>query len=442
MRNDVSESWFAGRDLCLPGAPVVSDGSESERGRSPADRGRRSVVGRAGVLSRPGFDPSRVRVVRVADVESERVCWLWPGRLPLGKLVVVEGDPGLGKSTVLLDLAARITRGSQMPDGAAGVDAADVVLLSAEDGVADTIRPRLEAAGGDLDRVHILEAVASEGGGLRPPELPGDCDALRSVVGERGAVLVVVDPLVAFLAAGVNSWRDHDVRRALHPLAAVAEQARCCIVVVRHLTKGGNLQALYRGGGSIGIAGAARLVLLVAPDPQDESRRVLAVVKSNLAVKAESLAYRLVPDPEHDVARVEWLGTTSYSADELVRQPPDDEERTALAEAQAFLRDAFPDGPRPAAEVKREARDTGISDRTLERARRSLGIESRRDAFGGPYRWHPPEHLAALGEHGQHGEAGEHGESRMDLGIAPVDSSHARQASLSGELGEQGEAAA
>jgi RecA-family ATPase len=202
-------------------------------------------------------DTPRLVVRRVADVPRERVTWLWPDYLPAAKVVVLDGDPGLGKSTVVADLAARITVGKPMPDGSGGGDPRAVVLASAEDGLADTIRPRLELAGADLTRVAVIEAVELPEGRTAPLELPGDLEALEAVVRDVRARLVTIDPLVAFLAGTVNANRDQDVRRALHPVKDMAERTGAAILVVRHLRKAATDSAVQRGGGSIGIIGAA-----------------------------------------------------------------------------------------------------------------------------------------------------------------------------------------
>ena len=182
-----------------------------------------------------------------------------------------------------------------MPDGEPGEDRepAGVVILSAEDDLRDTIRPRLDAAGADVDRVLALEVVPDVEGGERLPTLPIDAHYILTAVRLMGACLVVVDPLSAYLGVTINSHRDQDCRRALWPLAKLAEETGAAVVVVRHLNKGNASNPLYRGGGSIGIIGAARLGLLVARDPDNGDRRVLASTKCNLAKLPASLGFAL-----------------------------------------------------------------------------------------------------------------------------------------------------
>jgi RecA-family ATPase len=159
----------------------------------------------------------------LSEVEPEQVEWLWPGRLPLGKLAVLDGDPGLGKSVVTLDVAARLSVGLELPDGQP-CEPAGVVLLSAEDGLRDTIRPRLDAAGADSERIFALSTVVEAKGGERMISLTKDLTVIERAIERVEAGLVVVDPLTAFLSEKTDSHKDQDVRRALAPLAALAER--------------------------------------------------------------------------------------------------------------------------------------------------------------------------------------------------------------------------
>jgi len=361
--------------------------------------------------------------VRLSDVEPEKVNWLWPARLPAGKLVILDGDPGVGKSTLAVDIAARVSTGRGWPDGGTCPTGA-VLILSAEDGLADTIRPRLDAAAGDPTRVHALTEIryVGEDGQLRarPPTL-SDVDELEEAIRRTGALLVVVDVLMAFLPGGVDSHRDSDVRSVLHRLAALAERTGCVILLLRHLNKSSGGSPLYRGGGSIAFIGAARSALLAAVDPEDDSRRVLAVTKANLSAMPPALGYRLVDSAENGCARVDWLGPTGHSAGDLLRRVDDDDE-TAGPRDQAvdWLGEVLADGPLPAREVKALARSAGISDRTLDRARQRAQIVTERSGFGrgSTYVWRatgapcsPPEpharHVRQLSEGGVHGVHGD-----------------------------------
>jgi hypothetical protein len=328
----------------------------------------------------------RVRKVRLSDVTPERVSWLWKDRIPLGKITVLDGDPGLGKSTLALDLAARVTTGRPMPDGSQG-RLGDVWLLSAEDGAADTILPRLEAAGGAPARVQLLEGIPVEGEADRLPELPEDVARLEAELG--GALLVVVDPLMAYLGGDTNAHRDQDVRRALAPLAAMASRTGAAVVVIRHLNKGaGGANPLYRGGGSIGIVGAARSGLLVARDPEDPEGRVLAVTKANLAREAPAL--RFAPVDAGGVPVIDWRGECAHTAKGLLEAEADAREGGAVREACEVLRGILEGGPRQAKDVKHEAKAAGISERTLDRARTRLHVQASKAGFSGGWLWALP----------------------------------------------------
>jgi RecA-family ATPase len=320
--------------------------------------------------------------LRLADVHPESVSWVWRGFIPIGKVTLLDGDPGLGKSTVTLDLAGRVSCAAPMPDGTPGIDG-NVLVLTAEDGLEDTVRPRLDAAGADPERIHTLEIQRKASDGLGPLVLPADVPRLQRAITSLNAAVVIIDPLMAFLGPEVEIYNDQHVRRALAPLAAMARDTGAAVLSVRHLNKGAAGKALYRGMGSIGIVGAARSVLLAASDPDDPDRRVLAVVKSNLSTVSPSLSYRL-ESAENGVAKVDWLGPSHHRADQLLG-----EAATApgsLQRAMEFLRQAL-SHERPAEEVQRVAQEEGHSARTIRRAAHELGVRASRGQFGGPVRW-------------------------------------------------------
>ena len=331
-----------------------------------------------GALSDPFSFPAEVGVL-LADVKREVLRWLWEGRFPLGKISVLDGDPGLGKSTMLLDVAARVSRGAEMPDGTQAREGG-VVLLTAEDGLGDTVRPRLEAHGADLARIVALQTLG-EGTRRRPVVLPDDLDALSGAVGRVGAALIVVDPLMAFLNGSVDSHRDQDVRGALAQLAAFADEAGVALILLRHLNKMAGGNPLYRGGGSIGIVGAARAGWLVAPHPELENVRVLAATKNNLAAPAQALEFCL--DDFGGVPRVRWLGPSDLTAKDLLAAVPGRQgPGTPRDGARAFLQQVLADGPVPAQEVKAQAEDAGLTWGTLRRAAGELGVD--RTKVGAP----------------------------------------------------------
>lgn len=266
----------------------------------------------------PTTHPHPGNVLRLSDISLEPIHWLSPGRLALGKVTVLDGDPGLGMSTLLTEFAARITRGQSLPGGQPAPPRG-VLLLAAEDGLVDTIRPRLDAAGGDPHRVITLVSVPNRDGSRRPIALPGDAPILGAVAVQADAALVIIDPLSAFLGPRHSASDATHIRHTLAALGEVAARANVAVVIVRHLTKSASANALYRGAGSIGIIGAARIGLLLAPDPADPARRILAATKGNLTAPPPSLAFRLVTPPG---ATANPRVSSRAKAKALVPQPP------------------------------------------------------------------------------------------------------------------------
>jgi hypothetical protein len=255
-----------------------------------------------------------------------------------------------------------------------------VLLIGHEDGIRDTVLPRLQAAQADLSLVHIFRGPSQPDGGAALPTFPQDCPLLRDAIQESGARLVIADPLLAFLSARAYGMNDQTVRRALAPLAHAAEETQSTMLLVRHLTKGGNgRQAIYRGSGSMAIIGSARTAFLVARDPHQADLRLFACTKNNLVSPPSTLSYRIRSGP-NDQAVIDWAGPVDLTADELVQGPGRPSE--ALPRAVRFLQELLTPGPQSADNVYRQSRAAGIADRTLCRAKASLGIlsaESRTD---------------------------------------------------------------
>ena len=318
------------------------------------------------------------RLVCLADVEPEEVRWLWPGRFACGKFTLLIGDPGLGKSFLTLDVAARVSRGAELPNGGGGVEGG-VVLLSAEDGIADTIRVRAGAMGATLQRLHCLEAIYDPDG-ERFFSLDRDLPALEQAVAQTDACLVIIDPLSAYLGGGTDSYKDAEVRRVIALLTKLAERLGIAVVGVAHLTKSADRKAIHRSLGSVAFAAAARTVLAVAKDPDDELRRFLVAVKNNLGPEPPALAYRLVD------GRVEWEpdAVCGLHADQLLGVVVNDGEGH---DAVTFLQEELADGPVPSETLLKASNRVGISSPTLRRAKQRLGIESQKCGFGASGKW-------------------------------------------------------
>lgn len=329
----------------------------------------------------PNDDDHGLVTVRLCDVKSEPVRFIWPGRIARRKLNLLVGDPGLGKSTIALDVIARLTRGAPWPDGGIA-PASDALVLSAEDDLSDTVRPRLDALGADPTRVHAVTAVRSGEGG-RQFSLTADLSRLDGFLRQYPQIgLVVIDPLSAYLGSGTDSYKDADVRAILAPLAALAGERDVAVLGIMHLGKGGQRPALYRVLGSIAFTAAARLVLAVAEHPEKDGRRVLAPVKQNICAPSPTLAFRL------DDGRLTWEGVVEGGVDldaVLGSGAPDHQERR---DAVDWLRELLADGDMPARDIRRAATDSGMGWRSVETAKAKLRVQARLVGFGTSGRWH------------------------------------------------------
>ena len=338
-----------------------------------------------------------MRLVPIAACTHKETSWLWQLRIPKGEITVFEGDPGYGKTGIMCDLAARVTIGRAMPGGNEPTDPAAVIIISAED-APHVLQGRLEAAGANLSRVYTPPVI--DVGGGRPLTLPQGIGELEQHVREKGVQLIVLDPISSCLSG--SSTSESSVRKALEPLAAMAQRNNVSVVIVRHLTKNGSGRALTRGLGSIALSGVPRSVLLLCRHPVDKDRRVIAQVKSNYGPLAESLELQL---PTHDgPSRIVWGETTTLTPDQLLTNS---DTPTQREEAAWVLSSLLADGPLSAKEVIKLAMDQGVSKRTLTRAKELLGVQSKKIGFGegSQFVWQLPDQAAIverLPETGQH----------------------------------------
>ncbi|MQF69590.1 hypothetical protein FIM12_04585 [SAR202 cluster bacterium AD-804-J14_MRT_500m] len=326
--------------------------------------------------------------IRMSDVAPQSVEWIWDPYLPRGKVTILEGDPEAGKSWVSLAIASAISTGTLLP-GQERLPRGSVLVASAEDGLADTVRPRLNLLGADVDRVHAIKR-----------QLVLDKDGLKTLeeaIVETGPVLVVIDPLVAYMGGKVDMHRANETRELMGGLAELAEYHGCAILAIRHLTKGTANRAIYRGIGSIDFTAAARSVLLAGANPEYPDERGIVHIKSNLAPHGPSIGYTLGKD-----GTFTWSEGCSLTAAMILAQEPNAHSQTALQEAQQFLRNTLKDGPIEATRILADATAEGISEKTLRRAKDSLGLQSIRRGEKGKrgnayYVWLFPETTNDLG---------------------------------------------
>jgi putative DNA primase/helicase len=329
----------------------------------------------------------------MADIEVKPVTWLWKERLPLGKLVVIAGEPGLGKSRLALSIAATTSTGGYWPRDEGCCEKGEILILNFEDDPADTTVPRLIAEGADLSAIHQLIAVPDEKG-RRAFDVSRDTDRLAKYLELHPKMrLVVVDPITACLGQ-TDSHKNSEVRAALHPLAEVAQRFGVCVLAISHLNKGTGMRAIHRVCGSIAFTAAARVVYAVARDEQDPEgkRRLFVPVKNNLGNDKNGLSYGTVVVPiglDIDAPKIVWGEEVTITADEALAPPPE-EERGALEEACEFLTALLAEGPVTVEKVKKDARGAGIAAVTLKRAKRALKVKTEKTGMRGGWEWSLP----------------------------------------------------
>lgn len=371
----------------------------------------------------------------MADVEAKDVSWLWPRRLPMGRIALLVGRPGEGKSFVTTDMAARVTTGTPWPDGS-DCPKGSVIFISAEDDPADTIRPRLDAHHADVARVHLLSAIRrkSSDGTIRETVFTlADVTMLEQALeAVQDCKLIVIDPIGSYLGGGTDAHRDNEVRGVLAPVAQLAERYGPAVLVVAHRRKSAGGTADDTALGSRAFTGIARAVWHLSSDRENPSRRLLLPGKNNLSEKGKGLAFSILPEP----ARVSWeKAPVEMSADDALaaettdrRKPgPDAEE---LKRAETWLLEILSDGPVESERIKKEGRAEGFAWRTLQRAKNDLGVKARRQGFGadGKWVWNPPpkqtadeNNLAAYGENDSWHSMENHGENALFSSDAPIE---------------------
>lgn len=343
------------------------------------------------------FEPERrnggPKLTLFSSVERTRVCWLWKRRLALGALATLEGDPGLGKSLISVDVAARYSTSRPMPfeDEPVGPPG-HVVFIAHEDGLSDTILPRFIAAGGDPNRATLFEGVYEKSGLLRAPTL-ADLADWEEAQQRTDARLFIVDPLTAHLPAAVNSWRDEQMRAVLTPLVTLARRLGISVWCIRHYTKDRERDALYRGTGSIAITAQARSIMAVLRDPTrpDLERYTLVPVKLSGGRLAAPLTYEFVVDGGEDSEpKIRWLSQLRQTKDELFelakrqqRSGSDSAIGGAMRALALFLTEHQGASRQ---EIEADMLAQGVSWRSVERARQELAgrvaVRRETDAVG------------------------------------------------------------
>lgn len=334
--------------------------------------------------------------VTLCDVVMRSVRWLWPGRIPRGKITLLAGNPGLGKSQITCSLASIVTGGGLWPVDRTECEPGSVIILSAEDDPEDTIAPRFEAAGARLERCEFIRAVIDRDPNGQPIsrswDIAADVDKMMRLARMIGDVrLIVIDPISAYLG-NVDAHKNAQIRGALRPLAGMARDLGAAVLLVTHLNKAGNgnTEALTRVMDSIAFVAAARAAYLVTKDDDDElgRRRLFLPMKNNLGSDTGGLSYHIVPVDVGDgisTSRIEWgAEAVTTTADEAMAPAG---EKTLLREATEVLKEAFADGPVLTEDMAKMAKTAEISIHTFKRAARALGAKPKRQFGSGKTLW-------------------------------------------------------
>jgi len=349
------------------------------------------------------------KMIRLSDVIATRLEWLWEPYIPLGKITLLMGDPGLGKSLLTTTIAAHVSMGRSWPAGNSTCKPGSVILLSAEDDAADTIRPRLEIAKANLDQIQILQAVIQVDQQTAIPQerhfsLAKDILVLKEVLAHsQNCRLIIIDPVSAYLQS-IDTNKNSDVRALFAPLAHLAQEYHAAIVCITHLNKS-STKAAYKANGSIAFSAAARAAYLIGQDPGDPSRRLVVPVKVNLSKEMDGFAYRIQnthtnhgPHPKLEFDTEPVFAT----ADDIVGLGAGDSKREPeLERAMNWLRSYLSLGPRSTNEIQEAAIDYGFSRATTRRAQDKLGITPRKTGFNDGWIWELPPKVLNLDKDAQ-----------------------------------------
>lgn len=332
-------------------------------------------------------DQADLCVSYYSSVQSESIQWLWYPYIPFGKITVLQGDPGDGKSTMILSIAAAVSKGEKLPDGSRLDGPVPVIYQCSEDGLQDTVKPRLELFQADCRRIAFITETDKA--------LSLEDERIERAIEETGAKLCILDPIQSFLGKDSDMLRADRVRTLMNRLVLTADKYKCAIVLVGHLNKSEGSKKLYRGLGSIDIVAVARSVLQLSCADRHPSIRVLQQIKNNLAEKGAPYAFEF-----DDAKGLQWIGMIDEECD--TGMLADEEEKyhiSKLTQAEVLLREWLSGGMMASIEVFQRFRNYSIGDRTIGKAKKELGIVSVKCADG--WHWSLPQ------KHDDTEEAGE-----------------------------------
>ena len=304
---------------------------------------------------------SNYRINSYENIKTSVVSWLWYPYIPYGKITLLQGDPGEGKTTLMLQIAADITTGRKVPGGKIAAEPGNVIFQTAEDGLADTIKPRLEQAGADSSKVFYLEPIDNK-------ELSLSDKRFEDAIIKKKTRLLIIDPLQSFLETDSDMNKAGGMRKSFTKLSKIAERTGCAVVIIGHMNTGSGSKGIYRGLGSIDIAAISRSVLLVGRDHNDPEIRAVVPIKTSLAPEGSSYSFRLSKDEGF-----RWIGESDYTEDELLGNISYGAKQH---KARTTLRLLLMKEDMPSREVFEHMQALGISKRTVELAKQNMKIRA------------------------------------------------------------------
>ena len=324
----------------------------------------------------------KLNTIRFSHIQSKKVEWLWENRIPKGKLTMFFGNPDCGKTGVLCDILARFTNQTSFPDNSPVIEAGEVLFMSAEDDPEDTLRPRLEAAGAALEKIHYVKGMIKGENEERDVALDRDLHSLEAALLQNTNIkIVAIDPISSYFGnADLN--KEQNIRSVLGPIKKLAEKTKVTFICVGHFNKRQDVGALHRAGGAVAMTGVARAVWLFMKDPEVDGQFLMLLGKGNLTRKREGLKYTITS--RGDSSAIVWQGIDTRDADAVADTLKDPVERARIR-AERFLRDIRVS--MPSADVYEAAAALGIKSRTLEMVKKELRIESVKK--GNTWWWMP-----------------------------------------------------
>lgn len=318
---------------------------------------------------------TQLKLISMDQVPIEEVQWLWYPYIPYGKLTIIHGDPGEGKTTLILRLAALLSQGESLPCDDRPQEPVKIIYQTAEDGLGDTIKPRLLAGDADCAQIKVIDETEAS--------LTLLDERVEQAISETGARVMILDPVQAYVGTGVDMNRANEVRTVLAQLSRIAEKYKCAMILVGHLNKAQGTKRQYRGLGSIDFQAAARSVLIVGRVKEKPEVRVMAHEKSSLAPEGEPVAFEL---SAYNGFR--WLGHYDISIDDLL-SGVSREKKSDLAEK--LIRDCLSDGRYPQQALMDKAKRMDISKRIIDEVKKRLNVRSVKD--GNQWFWQLPDEL-------------------------------------------------